>query len=62
MLTVDADVRPSADDLLEDIWFTCETKKKNSESDIANAKKLFKAKILAKVPVEKNKNTIYLGA
>lgn len=58
---MEADVRPTADQILEHLWFRCETKKRNVESDIINAKKLFKAKILAKVPVEKNKNTLYLG-
>lgn len=61
MLNVVADNRLTAEEVLSDDWFKTQYRKKDKEEQVANEKKLFKAKILAKVSVEKNKSTICLG-
>lgn len=58
MFTVEADSRPSVDELLEDEWFKKDGEIINHEQKIALEKKQFKAKIMAKLNLDKNKNTI----
>lgn len=64
MLNTTADDRPSADDLLDDPWFhiPLPVAPKTHEEIIADQKRQFKAKILGKIPVEKEKNTICLNS
>ncbi|TNV74080.1 hypothetical protein FGO68_gene9822 [Halteria grandinella] len=67
MLNIVADERPSAEEVLKDPWFTGNqvtntlAQKAHLES-IQEQKRLFKEKILGKIPVEKNQNTICLNS
>jgi serine/threonine protein kinase len=62
MINTNADDRPTAEELLKNEWFTCEPSKgpDSQAQSITDQKKIFKAKILSKVPIEKSNNNICL--